>query len=102
MSCRHPAAAATTTTAPMTAIALPLIVNGRDLPRSQRFEEAARALDVELRIARLDAQEEPVAAGQCEARHVEDRVIWLRQPVQRQHTEDGCQRRPENGALEGD
>ena len=33
------------------------------------------SLEVELRIARLDAQEEPVAAGQREPRHVEDRVI---------------------------
>ena len=43
--------------------------------------------EVELRIARLDAQEEPVAAGQREARHVEHRVIRLRQAVQRQHAE---------------
>src|SRR5260221_3359709 len=52
-----------------------LIGNGGDLPRVQRVEEVARGVDVEFRIGRLDAQEEPVAAGQREARHAEDRVI---------------------------
>src|SRR5689334_9162623 len=64
-----------------------LIGNGRDLSRAERLEELARAVEGELRVARLDAQEEPVAARQREARHVEHRVIRLRQPVQRQHPE---------------
>src|SRR4029077_6265093 len=64
------------------------IRNGRDLERVEGFQEVARRLDVELRIARLDAQEETVAAGQREARHVEHRVIRLPQGVQGEHAED--------------
>src|SRR6185295_17786789 len=78
-----------------------LVGNGRDLPRIQGFEEAARRFELELRILRLDAQEETVAARQREARHVEHRVIRLRQPVQRQHAEHARERREEDRALEG-
>src|SRR4051812_22858790 len=65
--------------------------NGRDLPRVQRFEKAARRFQLELGILRLDAQEEAVAARQGEARHVEHRVIRLRQAVQREHAEHARQ-----------
>src|SRR6478672_3577128 len=64
-----------------------LVGNGRDLPRLERFEEAARRFDVELRIPRFNAEKEPVAAGEREPRQVENRVIRLRQPVERQHAE---------------
>src|SRR3954465_14026992 len=43
-----------------------LVGNGRDLPRLERFQEVARRVDVELRIDRLDAEKEPVAAGERE------------------------------------
>src|ERR1700730_3311786 len=66
---------------------VPLVRNGRDLARIERLEELPPRFDVELRIPRLDAEEEAIAARQCEARHVEHRVIWLREPVQRQHPE---------------
>src|SRR5476649_1165778 len=78
------------------------VCNGRDLPRVQRFEEVARRFDVELGILRLDAEEEPVTAGQREPRQVEDRVIRHRQAVEREHAEDARQRGRENRALEGD
>src|SRR3954453_15474680 len=65
-----------------------LIGNGRDLPRLERFEEVARRVDVELRIDRLDAEKEPVAAGEREPGQVEHRVIRLRQPIEREHAED--------------
>src|SRR5258706_7358002 len=97
MSWRHPDPA----TARKTTIN-PLVLNGRDLPRVERFEEVARAFDVELRILRLDAQKETVAACQREPRHVEDGVIWLRKPVQCQHPEHARQRRAQNRGLEGD
>src|SRR4051812_34727958 len=48
--------------------------NGRHLARAERLQVAARLLDVKLRVARFDAQEEPVAAGQREPRHVEHGV----------------------------
>src|SRR2546425_12866663 len=74
--------------------------NGRHLPRLERLEELPRALDVELRIDRLDAEEEPVAARQREAWNVEHRVIRLRQSVEREHAEHRRQGRDENRALE--
>src|SRR5215217_5764946 len=40
-----------------------LVRNGRDLPRLQGFEESARRFELELWVLRLDAEEEPVAAG---------------------------------------
>src|SRR5689334_4801102 len=66
------------------------------LPRIQGLQESSRTLDVELRIDRLDAEKEPVAAGQREARQVEDRVIRHRQTVEREHAEHARQRRGEN------
>src|SRR5262249_17595165 len=76
--------------------------NGGDLPRVERLEKATRRLQIELRIRRLDAEEEPVAAGERETWHVEDRVVRLRQAVEREHAEHRGQRRDENRALEGD
>ena len=55
-----------------------------------------RRLGVELRVGRLDAEEEAVAAGQREARHVENRMVRHRQPVQRQHPEHGGERGDED------
>src|SRR5712671_7256621 len=57
------------------------------LPRIERREELACPFQIELRVGGFDAEEEPVPARQREARHVEHRVIWLWQPVQRQHAE---------------
>src|SRR6185295_14621142 len=74
--------------------------NGGDLPRIERLEEPARRLEIELRIGRFDAEEEAVAARQREARHVEDRVVRLRQAVEREHAQHRRERRAENGALE--
>src|SRR5215472_13328493 len=78
------------------------IRNGRHLSRVQRLEEPARPLEIKFRIRRLDTDEEPVAAREREAWHVEHRVVRLRQPVERQHSEHRRQRGGENRALEGD
>src|SRR5689334_17123636 len=77
-----------------------LFRNGGHLSRIERLEEPPRCFEIELRVARLDADEESVAARQGEARNVEHRVIRLRQAVQRQHPEHRGQRRGENRALE--
>src|SRR5262245_45893086 len=74
--------------------------NGGHLARIERLEEPARVLEVKLRVLRLDAQEESIAAREREARHVEDRVVGHRQPVEREHAEYGRQHRAENRALE--
>src|SRR4051812_26541113 len=68
-------------------VARGLIRNGRHLARIQHRQKLARLFQIELGIGRLDAEEEPIAARQREARHVEYRVIRLRQPVQREHAE---------------
>src|SRR5262245_43882715 len=77
-----------------------LVRNGGHLARIERFQEVARRFEIELRILCLDAEEEPVAARQREARHVENGVVRLRQSVQRQHAEHGRERRRQNRALE--
>ena len=67
----------------------------------QAAQQLARAVEVELRVVRLDAQEEAVAARQREARHVEDRVVGLREAVEREHAEDRRERREQHRRLEG-
>src|SRR5262245_13559376 len=62
-----------------------LIRNGSHLARIERFEKMPGRLHVEFRVDCLDAEEEAVAAGEREPRHVEHRVVRHRQPVQRQH-----------------
>src|SRR5690348_2068710 len=74
--------------------------NGRHLPRTERLEIAPRVLEIELRVARLDAEEEPVPAREREPRDVEHRMIRLRQAVQRQHPEHRRQRGAEDRHLE--
>src|SRR5262245_13157408 len=76
--------------------------NGGHLTRVERLEKVTRGLQIEVRIGLLDAEEEPVAAREREAGHVEDRVVRLRQPVERQHAQHRRQRGDENRALEGD
>ena len=54
------------------------------------------------RVAGLEAEEEPVARRQREARHVEDRVMRPGQSVEPEHAEDRRQRREQHGHLERD
>src|SRR6185436_10380117 len=70
------------------------------LPRSQRLEKCPRRLEVELLVARFDAEEEAAARGEREPRDAEDRVIRHRQAVEREHAEDGGERSREDRALE--
>src|SRR5258706_15020367 len=84
----------------VSSVFLVLIRNGGHLPRIERREELACPFQIELRVGGLDAEEEPVPARQREAWHVEHRVIWLRQPVQRQHAQHRGERCDENRALE--
>src|SRR5439155_649648 len=73
----------------------------RDDPRSQTEQEAPRAIGVELRIARFDADEEAVLGGEGEGGHVEDRMVRLRQPVERERPQHGGEGREEDRGLEG-
>src|SRR5262245_26782859 len=73
-----------------------LVSNGRDLPGPESRQEFAGAFEIEFRVVGLDAQEEPVPARQSETRHVEHRVVGLRQAVQRQHAQHRGERGDEN------
>ena len=73
-----------------------------DRDRMMLLEELPHGLDVEQRVARLDAEEEPVARRQGEVRRVEHRVVRPGQAVEPQHAEDRRQRREEHGHLERD
>src|SRR4051812_20446032 len=72
MSCRQPAVAVATATRQAAAS---LRFDFIDLTRIQRLEKIQRPGAIELRIGRLEQQEELVPAGVLEARHVEHRVI---------------------------
>src|SRR5262245_62856162 len=65
-------------------------------------EDALGRLRVEPRIRRLDADEEPVRGRAAERGVAEERVRQLRQPVERQHPEEGGQGGEEDGDLEDD
>src|ERR1035437_3090500 len=79
-----------------------LVRNFRYLPGLQRLQELARFVAIEERIDGFDAQEETVAAGQCEARHIECRVIGHGQAAESKHAENGGERRKQNGHFKGD
>src|ERR1035438_10815195 len=76
--------------------------NFRYLPGLQRLQERARLVAIEQWIVGFDAQEETVAAGQRESRHVEGWVIEHRQTAQRQQAENGGERRKQNRHLKRD
>src|SRR6186997_614104 len=108
MSCRHAAAdrrqkakgsRQKTRRAPRLALRASHLASGLnfiDLARVESLQELQRPLAIELRIVRLDQQEELVAAGVLEAGHVERRVVGRGQPVQEDHPEHGRERREEN------
>src|SRR5438270_375461 len=73
-----------------------------DLAWMECLEKLPDAVEVELRIAGLDDQEELVARGLIEAPHVEDRVIRHRQTVEGKHAEYGGEGRDQDRAFEGD
>src|SRR5438105_10967589 len=81
---------------------LPLPGNIDDLAWMECLEELPDAVEVELRIAGLDDQEELVARGLIEAPHVEDGVIRQRQTVEGEHAEDGGEGRDQDRTFEGD
>src|SRR4029450_6875974 len=68
----------------------------------QPFEKLPRRMPLESRIRRLDDEEEAIGRGTSERVDVEDRVIRLRQLVQRPHADEARQRRAKHRRLEGD
>src|SRR5215469_14718823 len=64
----------------------------------EAFEKTARLVRPEFRVLRLDAEEEMIAAGAFEIRHIENRMIGLRQSIQGEHAEDRGQRSAQDRA----
>src|SRR4051812_37942123 len=87
---------------PSSFILLALPGNIDDLAWVECLEELPDAVEVELRIAGLDDEEELVARRLIEAPHVEDGVIRHRQAVEREHAEDRGERGDEDRAFERD
>src|ERR1700743_2636417 len=94
MFCRQPAAS--TSVSAITERTAVSDLNFGHLAGVQVGEELLRPLAIELGIGRLDDEEEVGARGLGEARHVENRVVGLGQAVEREHAEDGEERRDED------
>src|SRR6476620_7186928 len=77
-------------------------IHVRNFIRLQLFKKRPGLHGVEFRIRRFDAQEEAILAGEGEPRHVENRMVWLRQAVEADHADDGGQRGEKHGQLKGD
>src|SRR5947209_11862103 len=76
-----------------------LIRHLRDLFRMEALQQLAGIRDAEARVLRLNAEEEPVAAGADKIGRIEYRMIGLRQSIERKHPKDSSQRCAEHGAL---
>src|SRR6266404_8856110 len=79
--------------------AVTLMRHLRDLLGMKILKKLFRLRQAELGILRLNAQEKAVTAGTVEARRVEDRMVRLRQSIQREHAKDRGQRSAEHRAL---
>src|SRR5258708_31377296 len=103
MSWRQPATPRTHTTArPSSATrncAGVLIRHLRNFVGMKTFEKLPRVQQAELGVLSFNAQEKLVAAGAGKARHIKDRMIRLRQSVQREHAENRSQRSAEHRAF---
>src|SRR5262249_48022625 len=78
-----------------------LIGHLRNLLGMEALQQLPRIGNAESWVLRLNAEEETVAAGAHEVGRVEDRMIRLGQPVEREHAEDRRQRGPQHRAFEG-
>src|SRR5262245_61485259 len=102
MSCRQAETEKTTARQTTRLAIFNLLFDIAHLCRSQALEEGASPRPVVHRIVRFDAQEEAVLRRAGEARHVEGRVIGLRQPVHQQVADEGAERRRQYRAFERD
>src|SRR5262245_12779414 len=74
-----------------------LFLNFHHPARLETVQERACLFEIEFRIGRFDHEEEAIRGRMLrKPLRVEDRVIRLRQSVERQHAEDGCAGGEEN------
>ncbi len=83
-------------------IVFDLAFNISHLFRPQTFEEGARLAVIKLRIIGLDAKEKPVNRSPRKARHIEHRVIRLRQVIHDDVAQEGAERCQQDGAFKCD
>src|SRR5215472_2088278 len=77
-----------------------LILHLVDMFGVEALQEFRSLHKIELRIPRLDAQKEFVGRRLSKSLHVKHWMIWLRQLVQREHTDDRKYRSAQHGQLE--
>src|SRR5205807_7119509 len=103
MSCRQPegprAKSAASTGSAKRVCAEVLMRHLRDLQRMKGFKKTPGLVQPELRILRFNAQKEPVTAGPNKIWGIKHRMIRLRQPIERNHPNNGRQGSAQNGAL---
>ncbi len=73
-----------------------------DAAGPERLQQRPGGRLIELRIPRLDRNEEAVVAHPLEHPGAEERMVMHRQPVQREHAEHGAKRAEEDAQFEGD
>src|SRR5262245_35926803 len=102
MSCRQAEPAKTAARQTSSAVIFKLFFDIAHLYRSQALEEGASPRLVVHRVVRFNAQEEAILRRAGEGRHVECRVIGLRQTVHQQVADEGAERRHQHRAFECD
>src|SRR5260221_7293952 len=104
MSCRRaisqPENAIAQRAAPMMKDALVFIAHLRHMFGIEALQEPCRLLEMKLLIARHDAQKEFVARCAFETLYVKQRMMRLRQAIQRQHSENRERGRAKNSQFE--
>src|SRR5258708_25635486 len=70
-----------------------------NMMRMETVQEACGVRQMKLRVAGLDANKEAVRGCMREARHVENRVVRLGQPVQGEHSQNPRERRAKHKKL---
>src|SRR6266508_4042107 len=80
---------------PKTLLGNALVWHFRPRFRPQALQEFARSSVVVARVGRFDTQKKVAARGHLEVRRIEDRVVRLRQAVERQQAKHCCEHRAE-------
>src|SRR5262249_44956790 len=70
--------------------------------RLQTYEKLPGPVTVKFWIAGIDADEEPMPTGELKRGRVKKRVVWHRQPVEREHPEQRRNTREQDRQLERD
>src|SRR5689334_24323365 len=102
MSCRHapPIRQTLNSTSPIPNLSLNLDITDFDRPKT--LQQVRHLSVVKLRIVCLHREEEPIASGERKTRYVENRMIWLRQLVQHEHSQHRRKRRKQHRHFKSD